>query len=179
MFPFLKDTFHGLDDVTVGLYSALPFVAGALGSWFSGWLIDRIYHSGHWVASRRIPAITGFLLAAVGTLGSIFMIQYGPIPPIIAFSIAIFGADMTLSPSWSACIDIGRKNAGVVSGTMNMIGNVGSVSTALAYAYMKEYSLVPTGLDDTAPYFILAALLNVVAIGMWLLTKPTRVIEEY
>ncbi len=41
---------------------------------------------------------------------------------VIFISIAVFGADMTLSPSWSACVDIGKEHSGTVSGTMNMIG---------------------------------------------------------
>jgi len=53
-------------------------------------------------------------------------------------SLAIFGADMTLSPSWALCIDIGKKNAGAVSGTMNMAGNLGSFLTALAFPSAEE-----------------------------------------
>ncbi len=43
---------------------------------------------------------------------------------------------MTLPPSWAFCIDIGRANAGAVSGTMNMAGNIGSFVTSLAFPYL-------------------------------------------
>ena len=41
---------------------------------------------------------------------------------IICFSIATFGVDMTLSPSWTFCMDIDGRKSGAVSGTMNMLG---------------------------------------------------------
>lgn len=36
-----------------------------------------------------------------------------------------FTNDLTMASAWSTCQDIGRRYAGVVSGTMNMIGNLG------------------------------------------------------
>ena len=55
---------------------------------------------------------------------------------VLCLSLAMFGADMTLPPSWAFCIDIGRANAGAVSGTMNMAGNIGSFVTSLAFPYL-------------------------------------------
>ena len=75
---------------------------------------------------------------------------------------------MTLSPSWALCIDIGRRNAGAVSGTMNMAGNLGALVTSLAFAYMKEWT------DSTTPYFLTAAVLNLLAVAAWLATRPDR-----
>jgi ACS family glucarate transporter-like MFS transporter len=83
-------------------------------------------------------------------------------------TIAIFGADMTLSPSWSFCIDIGGKHTGAVSGTMNMAGNLGSAITALAFAYLPESS------KGNEAFFYTAAALSGVAIGCWLLANPER-----
>lgn len=92
----------------------------------------------------------------------------------IAFlSIAIFGADMTLSPSWSFCVDIGRRHSGAVSGTMNMAGNLGSFVTALAFPYLLTWT------GTTTPFFLAAAVANVVAIFVWLAMKPDRPLEEY
>ena len=67
----------------------------------------------------------GFVLAAAGLLGSLAADDM--YAKVLLLSIAVFGADMTLPPSWAFCIDIGRSDAGVVSGTMNMAGNIGLV----------------------------------------------------
>ena len=67
----------------------------------------------------------GFVLAAAGLLGS--LAADGMYAKVLLLTIAVFGADMTLPPSWAFCIDIGRNHAGAVSGTMNMAGNIGLV----------------------------------------------------
>lgn len=168
LFPHIKETYH-LTAVDAGLYAAAPLIAGALGNWFSGWLVDRIYKSGHWTASRRVPALLGFVLAALGLAGSIYMQDVGP--AVLFLSIAIFGADMTLSPSWSFCVDIGKKNSGAVSGTMNMAGNIGSFVTALAFPYLHAWT------GSVTPFFFIGAVLNVVAIIIWMLMKPEQSLE--
>ena len=80
---------------------------------------------------------------------------------------------MTLSPSWSLCVDIGKKNSGAVSGTMNMAGNIGSFVTALAFPYLLSW------FGNVEPFFVLAAGLNVLAILLWLNTKPEKSLTEY
>ena len=59
-------------------------------------------------------------------------------------------------PSRALCVDIGKENAGTVSGTMNMAGNLGSFLTALAFPYITDW----TGSVDY--FFYTAAFLNVV-----------------
>jgi ACS family glucarate transporter-like MFS transporter len=75
---------------------------------------------------------------------------------------------MTLSPSWTFCIDIGGENAGAVSGTMNMAGNLGSAITALAFAYLPESS------QGNVAFFYTAAALSLLAIVCWLLASPEK-----
>jgi MFS transporter, ACS family, glucarate transporter len=82
--------------------------------------------------------------------------------------VAVLGADMTLAPSWSVCIDIGRTSAGFVSGTMNMAGNIGSFVTGLAFPYLADW----TGSDLT--YFYSAAALNILAMLIWMRIDPRR-----
>ena len=88
-------------------------------------------------------------------------------------SIAILGADMTLSPSWAFCIDIGRSHAGTVSGTMNMAGNLAAFATTLAFPYIEKWA------GTTTPYFLIAAALNLVAIVIWLMARPDKPLEVY
>jgi len=168
LFPHVKSTYE-LGTVRAALYAAAPLLFGALGNWFSGALVDRIYHGGRWVRSRRIPAILGFFLASAGLIGSAHMSS--AFPAILFLSVAIFGADMTLSPSWSFCVDIGRKNAGAVSGTMNMAGNIGAFITALAFPYLKAWT------GSVMPFFYLGAGLNALAVIVWMRMRPDRPLE--
>lgn len=163
LFPHLKVKYN-LDMVEAGFYSSAPLLCGAFGNWFSGWLVDFIYRKGKWAQSRKVPAIVGFVLASAGILGSVYATDIQG--AILFISIAVFGADMTLSPSWSACVDVGKSHSGMVSGTMNMAGNLGSFFTALAFPYMLD----ATGSD--LPFFYLTAILNLLAIPIWLSIKP-------
>jgi len=162
LFPHLKST-YGLETMEAGWYAVAPFVAGAAGNWVAGGLVDRIFQAGRWNRSRVLPAVVGFALAALGLIGSLFMST--PLGAVGMLSIAIFGADMTLPPSWALCVDIGKRHAGAVSGTMNMAGNIGSFLTALAFPYLTAW----TGSVDF--FFYTAAALNGLAILLWFNVK--------
>ncbi len=168
-FPQLKSR-YGLTGVEASLFAAAPLIFGALGCWTSGWLVDRLYASGRWVLSRRLPAMIGFSLAAIGIAGSAYATT--PLSSSIWFSLCIFGADMTLPPSWSVCIDVGRTRAGVISGTMNMAGNLGSFITSLAFPYLLKWTGSPM------PYFFVAAGLNLIAIVLWTIVNPTKTLDQ-
>ncbi|WNJ17858.1 MFS transporter [Pontibacter sp. G13] len=158
LFPHLKETYQ-LETLEAGWYATAPFVAGAIGNWIAGLWVDRTFAKGFWNRSRQLPAMVGFALAAAGLLGSLMMET--PLGAVLMLSIAVMGADMTLPPSWALCVDIGQKNAGAVSGTMNMAGNIGSFLTALAFPYLTAW----TGSVDF--FFYTAAGLNVLAILLW------------
>lgn len=168
LFPHIKAK-YGLDALEAGFYASAPLIFGALGNWFSGFLVDFIYKKNRWALSRKVPAIMGFLLASIGIVASVYMDEVTP--AIILISIAVFGADMTLSPSWSSCVDVGKQFSGAVSGTMNMAGNIGSFLTALAFPYLLELT------GSEVPFFYLAAGLNLLAIVLWMQVKPQQPLQ--
>lgn len=170
LFPHIKSEYQ-LETVEAGFYTAVPLVFGAFGNWFAGWLMDRIFKNGNWDKSRIIPASLGFILAAIGLLGSIYMDS--ALGAIIFLSLAIFGADMTLPPSWSFCVDIGKKHAGAVSGTMNMAGNIGAFITALLFPYLLSWT------GSTTLFFIVGAVLNLIAVFLWFNMKPQKHFSIY
>lgn len=169
MYPYLKERF-ALGGVEAGLYAMIPLLAGAAGNWVSGLWVDRLYRNRNLTLSRRIPAITGFVLAAAGMLmmASIDTPQVA----ILFLALAIFGADMTLSPSWAFCIDIGKENAGAVSGTMNMAGNLGAFVTIIAFPYLYDWT------GSFQPFFYVCMALSMVAILLWISMDPQRILEN-
>ncbi|MGJ8726036.1 MAG: MFS transporter [Roseibacillus sp.] len=183
LYPYVKETYD-LTPEKAGFAAAIPLLGGFLGNLTSGALVDRLFRSGNLQLSRRIPAIIGFSLAAIGLLASLHMDNV--VGAVAFLTLAVFGADMTLSPSWSFCVDIGGKNAGTVSGTMNMAGNVGSVITSLAFPYLTAWFAASTWVGpnapfsrETEPFFYLAATLNLLAIALWMLMDPRKpLIEE-
>lgn len=169
LFPHMKERFQ-LSGYEAGFYSATPLLFGAIGNWTAGWCVDYIYQRGHWVLSRRAPAMVGFACSAVGLIASTQVET--PWAAVAWLSLAVLGGDMTLASSWSCCMDIGKNHSGVVSGTMNMAGNFGSFLTALAFPYMLKLT------GSHQPYFWIAAVLNLLAIGLWLRIDPRIHLER-
>ena len=165
--PYLAER-YGLSGVAAGWYAAAPLLAGVVGNWVGGYSVDAIYRRGRPRLSRAGPAVVGFTLAAGGLIAAVSLTEL--LPVVAALCVAVFGADMTLSPSWSFCTDIGGRNAGLVSGTMNTAGNLGAFLTALAFPYLLEWT------DSPDPFFWTAAGLSALAALAWLFARPDRVI---
>ncbi len=168
-FPYLKET-YSLSREQTGYYAAAPLLFGVLGNWIAGFTVDRLYSQGKWQLSRRLPAAIGFFFAAIGM--SLCVNMDSPQTAVACMCLAIFGSDMILSPSWSTCMDIGGKNAGAVSGAMNMIGNLGSFTTALSFPYLVAW------FGSHEPFFYLAAGLNILAIFMWFRIRPDLAMQD-
>lgn len=167
MYPYIHERFD-LGLVEAGFYTSIPLIGGAVGNWVAGILVDYIYRKGKWKLSRRLPAMIGFALSAVGM---IMVTQVSSPAMSVAFmTLAVFGADMTLSPSWAFCIDIGKENAGVVSGTMNMAGNLGAFVTIIAFPYFFQWT------GHYEPFFITCAGLSLVAIFIWWTMDPKKAV---
>ena len=180
MFPYLKESLSGTG-TAASFWSMAPLLGGALGNWVSGIWVDKLYQrSGDLTLSRRLPAVIGFMLAAAGMI-LMTMVQ-SDLSKVVFLTIAIFGADMTLSPSWAFCIDIGKQNAGSVSGTMNMAGNLGAFISILTFGYMSE-GLIASGvnpaeaLSENNLYFYICAALSTLSVFAWLLMNPKKAIE--
>ena len=71
------------------LYAPIPLLVAATAQWISGGLVTWLYNKGYHVGSRRIPAMLGFALGAVGLLLATQCTEI--LPFIICFSIAILG----------------------------------------------------------------------------------------
>jgi MFS transporter, ACS family, glucarate transporter len=159
MHPYLMQQYH-LSQSEAAAYAMVPLLAGATAQWVAGFLVDALYRSRQRPWSRRMPAMAGFTLAATGVFG--VTLAQSPAAAVACFTLATFGADVTISPSWAYCMDVGGKNSGAVSGSMNMVGNLGSFVSANAFPYLY-------GLTGSAnAYFRTAALLNVLSILCWL-----------
>jgi len=168
LFPYVQKS-YGLSYTQAGFYTMIPLLCGAAGNIGSGVLVDGLFRSGRAIASRRLPAMTGFALAAIGLAMSVG--QPGVWGAVLWLSVTMFGADMTLSPSWSFCIDIAGRHAGKVSGTMNMAGNLGSALVALAFPYLLRWTGGPRA------FFHVGAVLSAGGALAWLFADPTHNIQ--
>jgi ACS family glucarate transporter-like MFS transporter len=159
LLPYLQSQYR-LSAVEAGTYASIPLYLGAAGNWLSGMLVDALYRRGYGRRSRLIPAMLGFGLGVAGLLAAPAMQTVGA--AVTCFALATLGVDMTLSPSWTTCQDIAGPRTGVLSGAMNMVGNLGSFVSSVTFPALLQ----STG--SAAAYFYVAALLNVLAMLCWM-----------
>ncbi len=132
------------DDCSAIHWSAVPLLCATAANWVAGGMVTRLHSLGYPVASRRITAIIGFGLATVGLL---FVAQTDNLCWFVTFfSITTFGVDMTLSPSWAFCNDLGGKYSGTISAAMNMVGNIGAALGAIVFPILQDSATGQAGL---------------------------------
>jgi len=164
-----------------GLYAPLPLIFGMFAHWTSGILVTFLHSRGYHVGSRRIPATTGFFIGALGLILTTQAGGAGPLQFVLCFSIAVFGVELTLSPSWSFCMDIGGESSGAVSGAMNMLGNLGSAFSAIIFPYFVSSVTLPYFAEETGTvnsFFVFAGVINVLAAVAWLFMNPKKAISD-
>jgi MFS family permease len=151
-------------------FSAFPWVVSGLAFLFGGWLTDKLAKRDLKLARRGVGmvgyAVSGLALLAVA-------LTPNRVVAALLLAVAACFQMMTLSASWSVCLDVGRKNAGVVTGFMNMIGNFGGTLSPIVVGQAVDRLQ-----SWTLPFYITA---GVFALGvvMWLFVDPYQsVVEE-
>jgi ACS family glucarate transporter-like MFS transporter len=158
MYPYLIER-YGLSSAAAAQYAMIPLLCGATANWCAGFLVDGLYRSSYRGWSRQLPGVLGFCLATCGVL--MVAVSDSALSAIVGFAVATFGVEMTISPSWAYCLDVGGTRAATVSGTMNTAGNLGGFVSMNAFPWLMAL----TGTATT--YFLVAAVFNVLAILCW------------
>jgi MFS transporter, ACS family, glucarate transporter len=124
-FPtFLKEQFTSVTDMQRALLACAPLFFGGLGCLVSGFIsapMERMF--GGRSRARRVLGIAGF--SAAGLLMLISSQLSIPVLSVLAIGLASFSSDLTLPGSWGACMEVGGRHTGALSGSMNMVGNAG------------------------------------------------------
>jgi ACS family glucarate transporter-like MFS transporter len=163
--------------VVLALFSGGPLLLGMAGCYLGGLLTDAyVRRTGDRRRGRRIYGMLGFGLASAFYLTAVFASSnlY-----VFAACIAMagFANDLSLASCWATCQDVGRRFAAIVSGAMNMIGNLGAALTNLVtgmiLAQFRDEADRPTMLGYSICLGMFAAAYG---IGMffWLLIDASR-----
>ena len=120
---FLKDRFPEMSDSQRAWLAIMPLLFGGFGALFCGFISARVARAtGSISFTRRLMACLGFFGAAIllffsTTVSSAILVMF-------LMGMASFFNDLVMPGAWSACMDVGGKYAGTVSGSMNMMGNL-------------------------------------------------------
>jgi MFS family permease len=127
---------RGFDLKTVGWLAALPLVGIAAGVFLGGFVSDALCSRVGVRLGRKLPGLVGFPLAAAAVLGAIA--TGSPLLAAVLLAAAAGLAALGVSPAWAACLDIGGRHAGVVTGTMNTFGNLGGALSPIVVGFCLD-----------------------------------------
>ncbi|MBI2962473.1 MAG: MFS transporter [Deltaproteobacteria bacterium] len=155
---------RGFDLRHTGWLAALPLVAIAAGVFLGGWLSDRLARRVGRRVGRRAPGVVGFPLAALAVAAAVTTAD--PLSSALLLAAGAGLAALGVAPAWAVSTEIGGAHAGVVTGAMNMFGNLGGALSPLVVGFCLE-----RWGSWQAPLFSVAALYGVAAV-CWLLVDP-------
>ena len=169
-FPTYLLRARGFDLEQSALLAGAPLFVGALGSLFAGWISP--------ILSRRLAGVANVrrgmgAVGAVGAAGFLILATWltNPYLAVAAIALVAFGNDLQLPGAWTACMDVGGKSVATLSGTMNMMGNVGGVLSPIVCGYLVQR----TGNWNLAFYVTAAAY--VLGAFCWLKMDPVTPLE--
>ena len=156
----------GFSTLAGGLFSALPFLLAGLADVGGGWLTDRLSRRFGLKVGRCYLGFAAFMLCALLLL--ISTVASGAVTKAVLLACALGSADLALSAAWAAPLDIAPHHAGVMTGWMNTLGNLGGLFGPLVVGYA-----VDRWHSWTIPFYITAAIYAGGALA-WLAVDPTR-----
>jgi ACS family glucarate transporter-like MFS transporter len=164
---YLRDA-RGLGMKQGALLAGLPLFFGGIGCMVSGYVTPRLApHVGGIARARRMMAITGFIGASASIL--VFTRIQDPTLAMLALAMSSFFNDFVMPPAWAACMDIGGRYAGTLSGAMNMMGNIGGAFSPLVVGYLLAW----TEQNWTLTFYVSAAIYSLGAVCWWFLDSYT------
>jgi MFS family permease len=146
-------------------YSSLPFLLGAMANGAGGFTSDRLVKKLGLKEGRRAVGVGSLFLA-----GALMLASLGIENQTLAIIVLMAGfgaADFCLPNCWAVCLDIGKDNAGTVTGAMNTAGQIGASIMSIAFGALVE------SYGYNAP-LVGIALLFFVSASVWFVIDPTK-----
>jgi ACS family glucarate transporter-like MFS transporter len=168
---YLKEA-RGVTLAAGAALSILPLFLGGLGSLFCGLIsapLTRLI--GSTAKTRRLMAYIGFT-GASGLLVLSSQLR-DPLWAMVAMGFASFSNDLVMPGAWGACMDVGGRYAGTLSGAMNCMGNIGGAISPMVIGFILSQTHNNWGLT-----FYVSAAVYFVGIFFWMFLDPVTPLEQ-
>jgi MFS family permease len=198
---FLQDQYGVQKSSLVGaLYKGGPLLLGMAGCFIGGWLTDRhIRATGDRKWGRRIYGMLGHGLAGLCMFALLAVPYASHFAWVFAIIIAFSGFfnDLTMGSAWAACQDVGKRYSAIVSGFMNMIGNLGGAVTTYVSGWLVERAIARSAAEQGVAVnqlseaaknlaaqpgwelnFILYGAVYLLAVVFWLMLNANKSLDE-
>jgi len=150
----------------MGVAASFPWAAICIMVFVTGFMSDKLIAAG--VSKHRARTIFGALgLVLSGVALYLAAIATTPTMNVVWLTISLGSLGLTFNASWAACIDIGGKFSGTVSGWMNFWGNLGGVAAPTLTAWVAtQYGWQAA--------ILLTAFSAAVGVVCWIAVKPDQ-----
>ncbi len=128
---------HGFSADRAATYAALPLISMALSVFSGGYLSDTLCRRWGIARGRRACGLVSLPLAALA-VGAATWVDHG-VAAALLLALAAGLASLSVASAWAVTLDIGGKNAGVVSGSMNMLGNLGGALSPVVVGHCVQH----------------------------------------
>lgn len=169
---YLRDARHMDLGALSAVLAGLPLFFGGIGCFVCGMILPAVARLvGSPRRARRVMACFGCF--AAGVLLIVSSRLNDPVPAMIAMAAASFCNDLVMPPAWGACMDVGGRFAGTLSGSMNMMGNFAGGMAPIVVGFV----LTSTHQNWTVTFYISAA---VYMVGMlaWMFIDPVTSLDH-
>lgn len=177
---YLRDA-RGVSLEKSAVLAGLPLFFGGIGCYVGGWAARKL--ALRWAnvrRARRAVASTGMFTAAALVVAATRIGQ--PEFAMLALGLAGFANDLMMAPAWGACMDVGGRLTGSVSGSMNMMGNFGAALGPVVVGYiLNSTKIAPDSPPAAAGWtivFLIAAAVYAIGGTAWLFLDPVTPLEQ-
>jgi sugar phosphate permease len=151
-------------------FISLSYFLGAIGCIVGGFASDFLSKKYGLKLGRRIVGVAGLGLSSICFLGAGMTTDNQVAGYLLA--LCVFLKDLTLPVAFAVCVDIGKRNAGTVTGAMNFAGQMGGFFITIIFGTIVQQ----TG-NFNYPLFLIAGCL-ILASALWFFIDPTKEIVE-
>jgi len=156
-FPTFMELGRGFDKSELTYAVAVPFVMSMLGNITGGHLTDKLTRKYGIKIGRKALGSTSLAVSAACMFLAAFI--PGKLAVFVFLSLCFGIFDLMLPSAWALCIDLGKKQAGTLSGAMNTAGNIGGFCCGILFG-----ALVQQSGNYNLPLYMIALMLIISAI---------------
>lgn len=150
-------------------FISLSYFLGAIGCIAGGFLSDILSKKYGLKFGRRVVAITGLGLSSIFFLAAGLTTDNQLSGYLLA--ICVLTKDLALPVSFAVCVDIGKRNAGTVAGSMNFAGQMGGFFITIIFGMVVENTK-----NFNIPLYLISGCLLIAAL-LWLKIDPTKTVQ--
>ncbi|HWR08298.1 MFS transporter [Sporomusa sp.] len=150
----------------MGIAASFPWAALCIVTFATGYLSDKLIMAG--VSKYKVRTLSGVIgLALCCVCLYLGAIATTPTMNVFWLTLSLGSLGLTFNAGWAACIDLGGKFSGSVSGWMNFWGNLGGVAAPLLTAWIATNYGWQSAITVTSAF----AIIGMIA---WFLVRPER-----